>query len=277
MKPPISYFGGKSRLADWIAGMLPPHRVYVEPFMGSGAVFFAKQPAKHEILNDLDGEVVNFFRMLRERPDDLELACQLTPYARQEYAEAVVAEPAEDPVERARQWFVLSTQSFGAISKRGTGWSTSIVQNSNNPRTVRNRIARFALAAARLSEATIEQRDALEIVVQYDATDAVMYLDPPYLGDVRTSHRDGRRPHGDYVHEFATNEEHRELAAIVHTLEAHVIVSGYASDLYEELYPDWHRIDRQVLARASQRRGAGIEHRVEVLWSNRELERRLFA
>lgn len=276
MKPPVSYFGGKSRLAEWISGLFPPHRVYVEPFMGSGAVFFAKSPAKHEILNDLDGDVVNFFKVLRDSFEELELACRLTPYARQEYAEAVVAEEPTDPVERARRWFVLSTQSFGAISKRGTGWSTSIVQNSNNPRTVRNRIGRFAPAAARLAEATIEQRDALTIVKQYDAPDAVMYLDPPYLGDTRTSHRDGRRPNGDYVHEFATNEEHRELSLVVETLQAHVIISGYDSTLYDELYADWHRLERQVLARASQRRGGGIDHRTEVLWSNRPLEQRLF-
>ena len=85
MKPPIAYYGGKSRLAAWIAGMLPPHRVYVEPFAGSAAVLFAKPRSTHEILNDVDGHIVHFFRVLRDRREELEEACLLTPYAREEF------------------------------------------------------------------------------------------------------------------------------------------------------------------------------------------------
>lgn len=274
MKPPVSYFGGKSRIADWIAGMFPPHRVYVEAFMGSAAVFFAKPSTKHAILNDLDGDVVNFFRVLRTRGEELELACRLTPYARAEY-EAAVADCSDvDDLERARRWWVLSTQSFGAVTKRGTGWSTSIAQNSNNGRTVLNKLERFAEATHRLLEATIEHRHAYQIIEQYDAEDALMYLDPPYFEGVRTSYRDGRRPGGDYVHEFETEAQHVELAERAHRAKALVVVSGYESTLYDELYADWHRTERRVLARASQRRGGDLHHRVEVLWSSRPLEHR---
>lgn len=276
MKPPVSYFGGKTRIADWIANLLPAHRVYVEPFMGSAAVFFAKPPSKHEILNDLDGNVVNFFRVLRDRGDELELACRLTPYARDEYEAAVatIDSTVEDELERARLWWVLSTQAYGAVAKRGTGWSTSIVQNSNNARTVMNRVARFELIIERLQSATIENRNALEIIEKYDVNDGVIYCDPPYLDDVRTSFRDGRRPGGDYVHEFCTADEHRELARRLCACKGAVLVSGYASELYDELYDGWNKAERRVLARSSQRRGGNMRHRTETVWSNRPLEHR---
>lgn len=272
MKPPFSYFGGKTRLAPWIASLLPPHRVYVEPFAGSAAVLFAKSPAtQHEIINDIYGEVVNFFRMLRERAEDLELACRLTPYARDEY-NAADLEVQLDDLERARRWWVRSTQAFGSVSAR-SGWSAAIEQNSNNARTVLNRIGRFADSATRLAKVTIENRDALEVIDRYDAVDGIIYCDPPYLGSVRTSFRDGRRPNGDYPSEFETDEQHRELAGILHQVKALVIVSGYASDLYDdELFPDWYRVEQRVLARASNARGGRDRHRTEVLWSNRPLE-----
>jgi DNA adenine methylase len=85
VRPPVAYFGGKGRLAPWIASLLPAHRVYVEPFCGSAAVLFAKAPSTHEVINDRYGDLVCFLRILRERPDEMELACRLTPYARDEY------------------------------------------------------------------------------------------------------------------------------------------------------------------------------------------------
>jgi DNA adenine methylase len=256
VKPPFSYFGGKTRLAPWIASLLPAHRVYVEPFAGSAAVLFAKSPAtQHEIINDVYGEVVNFFR---DEYNAADLEVEL------------------DELERARRWWVRSTQAFGSVSAR-SGWSTSIEQNSNNARTVLNRIGRFAASAERLAKVTIENRDALEVIDRYDAVDGIIYCDPPYLGSVRTSFRDGRRPNGDYPSEFETDDQHRELAGILHHVKALVIVSGYASELYDdELFPDWHRIEHRVLARASNARGGRDRHRTEVLWSNRPLEDALF-
>lgn len=197
--------------------------------------------------------------MLRERPDDLELACRLTPYARDEYEGALELPPVDDELERARRWWIRSTQAFGSV----------IEQNSNNARTVLNRIGRFA---------TIEHRDALEVIDRYDAPDGVTYLDPPYLGSTRTSMGDGKRPGGDYAHEFATEGEHRDLAAVAHQAQATVIVSGYASELYDEhLYPDWYRLERRILARSANQRGSDNRHRTEVLWMNRPLDLALFA
>lgn len=271
MKPPVAYFGGKSRLAPWIVSLLPPHRVYVEPFCGSAAVLFAKPPSTHEILNDAYGDVVCFFRVLRDRPEDLELACRLTPYARDEYDAADLDDESIDELERARRWWVRSSQSFGQMAKVGTGWSTSIQRGSNNARSVRNRLDRFTEAAERLGSVTIENRCALEIVAAYDDPRGVMYCDPPYLGSTRSAVRDHRR-RGDYAHEFLGDDEHRALAEVLGAARATVLVSGYPSELYEKLYAGWWRAERRVLCRVSNGRTGQNFHRTEVLWSNRPID-----
>lgn len=112
LKPLVPYHGGKGRLAPWIVSLLPPHRVYVEPFAGSAAVLLAKAPSTHEILNDLDRNAMTFYRVLRDRAEDLELACRLTPYARDEFAAATLDDDGIDDLERARRWWVRTNQSF---------------------------------------------------------------------------------------------------------------------------------------------------------------------
>lgn len=106
MKPPLSYYGGKTRLASWITSLLPRHRIYVGPFFGSGAGLFVKTPAPHEVVNDLDGNVVCFFRVLRGRPKELARACCLTPYARDELRVAELVGDDIDKLQRARRFFV---------------------------------------------------------------------------------------------------------------------------------------------------------------------------
>lgn len=127
LKPPAPYYGGKTRLAPWIVSLMAHHRVYVEPFAGTASVLLAKPRSKLEVINDLDGDVVTFFRVLRDRPDELERACRLTPYARDEFLEA--REPREDltDLERARRWWCRVTQGFNASPGRwATGWSLSV-------------------------------------------------------------------------------------------------------------------------------------------------------
>ncbi len=266
----MAYYGGKSRLAPWIAALLPPHRVYVEPFCGSAAVLFAKPPSTHEVINDVDGDLVCFMRVLRQRPEEMEMACRLTPYARDEYAAADLDVEDLDDLERARRWWVRSSQSFGQMAKSGTGWSTSIQRGSNNARSVWNRLDRFAACAHRLGCVAIENRDALEVVERYDDPRGAMYVDPPYLGSTR-SVRDGRR-RGDYAHEFLSDAQHEDLAGVLGRARAAVLVSGYPSDLYEKLYAGWWRTERQVLCRVSNGRSATNGRRTEVIWSNRPLD-----
>lgn len=280
MKPPIGYFGGKTRLASWIASLMPRHKVFIEPFAGSAAVLFAKAPAKDEVLNDIDGHVVNFFGVLRSCPDQLERVCALTPYSRDEYALAFhESDVVDDPIERARRFWIRSTQSFGQSAGADFGWSISLNQNVCRPHSVANRVGRFSAAADRLQRCFIENMDALELIAKYDGDETVMYVDPPYLWSTRTSFNDAgtgarRRPRGDYAHEFHTEEEHRALAAVLRGARATILLSGYASDLYDdELYVDWARVERVVPLHMSNGQGKRGRRpkRTEVIWSNRPI------
>lgn len=270
LKPLVPYHGGKGRLAAWIVDLMPAHRVYLEPFAGSAAVLLAKPRSTHEILNDVDGNVVNFYRVLREDPDELERVCRLTPYARDEFAGADLHDDSIDDLERARRWWVRTNQSFAHTGTVATGWSTSIKRGSNNARSVLNRIDRFAAAAERLATVTIESRDALELIPEYSVPDGVIYADPPYLLSTRSAM--SRRPGGDYSHEFASDDDHRALATALHASSGMVLLSGYHSPLYDELYGDWDQVERRVVRRSSNGRSSALPHAVEVVWSNRGLE-----
>lgn len=267
MRPPFAYYGGKGRLAPWIASLFPPHRVYVEPFAGSAAVLLAKPPVRHEVLNDLDDYVVLFYRMLRDRRDELEQLCRLTPYSRTEYDRALLDEPGLTDLEIARRWYVRSTQGFGQSATRATGWSISTAQTTPRMYQISRKLDRFEQLAERLRHVFIENLPALEIIARYgkDPT-ALLYVDPPYLESTRTA--------GNvYRIEYRTEAEHRALAAGLLVCKATVVISGYHSALYDELFDGWHRVERTVILRAGNGRAkrSGRPDPVEVLWSNRPL------
>lgn len=276
MKPPFPYYGAKARIAPWLVGHMPrEHRVYVEPFAGSAAVLFARsRPAAHEVLNDLDGNVVTFFRMLRDRHDDLVQALTLTPYSREEYRAADLEASDIDDLERARRFFVRTTQSFnaaGAAASKRASWSNGMRRGSSQATTVADVVDRLHYAAARLRKVVIENRPAAELIGLYDAPDVVLYCDPPYLDSTRTGLRDHKR--GDYAHDTNTEPDHRQLAEVLHECRSAVLLSGYASPLYDELYGDWDRAEISVQRPTSNRRGSTGAAGVEVVWSNRPLSR----
>lgn len=268
--PLVPYHGGKGRLASWIVSLMPLHRVYVEPFAGSAAVLLAKPASTHEVLNDLDSNVVTFYRALREQPDELERVCRLTPYAREEFERAdLLAGDCLSDLERARRWWCRTNQSFAHTGSSATGWSTSIKRGSNNARSVMNRIDRFETVAARLATVTVENMDAVDLIERYSVPDGVIYADPPDLVSTRSAIT--KRPGGDYAHEFATEDDHRRLAAALRASSAAVLLSGYHSALYDDLYQDWYRTERTVVRRTSNGRSASQPHVTEVVWSNRPL------
>lgn len=269
MRPPFAYYGGKARMAPWIASLLPAHEVYVEPFAGSAAVLFAKTPARHEVMNDIDGDVVNFFRVLRSRPDELEVACRLTPYAREEFAAARLDEDVDD-LERARRWWVRSTQSFGQVANDQTGWSISLAQTRDRPHQLVDRVAQLAAVAERLAPVFIENDDALSIIERYDRPDAALYVDCPYLDVTRTALA-GRGRARNYTHEFATEAQHRALAGVLADCAGAVLLSGYPSALYDDLYGDWWSVSRGTRKTSGAGRVGCRDRAVEVIWSNRPL------
>ena len=266
LRPVVPYHGSKGRLAKWIAGLLPPHRIYVEPFVGSAAVLLAKRPAVHEVVNDIDGDVVNFYRMLRDRPADLEQACRMTPYARDEFYAADLREAGIDDLERARRWWIRVTQGFGAITRAGNGWALSTRQGGSDAGAVANRRAQLEAVAERFSRVAIENRDACEVIEAHATPETVVYADPPYLGGTREMHSTKA-----YAHEMTSEDDHRRLAVTLHETPATVLLSGYHSSLYDELYGDWHCIERSVTRSSSNGRSATRPKVAEVIWANRDL------
>lgn len=272
MASPLTYYGGKGYLARRITAVFPEHRVYVEPFCGGAAVLFAKARAKLEIVNDIDTELVNFFRILRAHPAELARLCRLTPYARAELIAAL--DSSEDSLERARRFWVRSTQAFGGRPNHSRSWSIEFDPNGKGtmrPRVTRNRIERFQMAADRLADVFIEQGNALELIERADRADAVIYCDPPYLFEARGSSDKARAKGSGYIHEFGEEDDHRRLAEVLRSCRGTVFLSGYPSDLYDELYRGWHQLQWTVRSRFSNSRGVPTVKVTEVLWSNRVL------
>ena len=273
MRPPTGYFGAKVRLAPWIASLLPPHRTYLEPFAGSLAVLFAKAPSPTEIVSDTDGHVVNFFRVLRERPLDLERACELTPYARAEY-DACADLDVGDELEQARRWWVRTNQSVGKHpgSGRGSGWAAGPnTGNMDHSHKMATYTGRMAACAARLRGVTWENRPALEVLAKYATSPEVaVYCDPPYLASVRRG-QDRLRPR-DYATDMPTDADHESLAEALRATPAAVLLSGYPSPLYGRLYDGWDRAERVVPVPTANGRGGVVRRQAtEVVWSNRPL------
>lgn len=272
--PPFAYFGGKTTLAPRIVDLLPPHEHYLEPFCGGSSVLLAKHPSKMETINDRDGRLMTFWRVLRERPEDLMRVCALTPHSRGEYQHCldVEADPVGDDLEVARRVWVRLSQGRGGTQRR-TGWRSYIDPSGSNlgmPGYLEAYRDRMAVVAERMAHVSLECRPALELIEQYGAVarGMVMYVDPPYLGSTRS----GR----NYLVEMSGADEHRELATALRAARATVILSGYDSPLYTELYAGWHRTTFTATTNGDAAGNRGI--RTEVLWSNRPLgEAHLFS
>lgn len=264
VRPPFVYFGGKQVLADRIASLLPEHLHYVEPFCGSLAVLLAKKPSRMETVNDLDREVMTFWRVLRERPEDLERVCALTPHSRVEYLEVLNTEASDDELEVARRVWVRLTQGRGAQLRRTTGWRYFAAPRGSNlamPGYLEAYRNRLAPCLDRLAQVSLECRPAIEVITEYGQhEESLLYVDPPYLGETRNWGN-------QYRHELRTETEHAELAEALLAARAAVVLSGYPSPLYDELFAGWDRVS--MTARTTQ--GGSDSERTEVLWSNRPL------
>lgn len=271
---PFAWYGGKQRLAGRIVDLLPPHRTYVEAFGGAAAVLCAKRPSVLEVYNDLNAGLVTFFRVLRDRPAELERALRLTPYARDEFADCVQTwESIEDDLERARRWYVRCRQAFaGSAATVGWGYEVSGMQRggtrSRSFATSVQQLERFAERFRRVQVDHLDWRAALD---RYDGPGACFYLDPPYHPATRGP--SGRlERHSTYVHELSV-EDHADLVAAAIELEGSVLVSGYDHEAYAPL-PD-AGFERFAFAHNStaSRVLSGRGPRLEVLWRRLEARR----
>lgn len=257
-RPILRYHGGKWRLAPWVIENLPPHRVYVEPFGGAASVLLRKPRSYAEVYNDLAREIVNLFRVARDHPRTLVRAAARTPFARDEYDESFA--PSEDPVEQARRTLVRSFMGFGSNSLN-RNIKSGFRANANRCRTTpahdwMNFPSALRILTRRLAGVVIENRDAVEIIDQQDAAHTLFYVDPPYVEATRSK---GSKTRG-YEFEM-TNADHETLAAALHRVDGMVVLSGYPSALYQRLYGDWQRVEREAYADRAAKR-------TEVLWMN---------
>jgi DNA adenine methylase len=266
--PPIPYFGGKQMLAARIVQHFPRHGHYVEPFAGSLAVLLAKPPSAMETVNDLDGDLVTFWRVLRDRPDELIRAVALTPHARGELELSHDRDDCDD-LERARRVHVQLTQGRGAVGVR-SGWRHYVkpAGGTGMPDYPLGYLRRFGPAVERLQHVSLECRPALEVIATYGRDpDVLLYVDPPYLGASRATGNDPRGGTHRYRHEMLGADEHRQLAEALRSAAAAVVLSGYPSPLYDELYDGWSRV--KFAAGTGQSARGEWSVRTEVLWSNR--------
>ena len=252
---PLNYFGSKSKLAPQIVEHFPAHRTYCEPFGGSAAVLFAKDPAEVEVFNDIDQELVNFFRVVRDPKmcAKLHAAAHNTMYARTEFA--LAKQKSNDPVEAARRFIVRHRMSFGGM---GQDFAFSVGTSRKGMAAAIRRwrwgVESLPAIHERCQNVQIECADWRTVMSRYDSIDTLFYLDPPYVPDTRVA--------GKYRHEITEND-HRKLVACLISLQGMVVLSGYSHPTYNPLErAGWARVDYPTCTHG---RGA-ITRRVECLW-----------
>lgn len=257
-KTPISYYGGKQSMLGKILPLIPEHSVYVEPFFGGGAVFWAKEKSKVEVINDLNGHVVNFYKQLKNRPDELIKLVESTPYARSSYKQAMVVYNAPylfDELTRTWAFWVATIQGF---SNKIGSWRCA--QNRNKECTLLENKKELIneQTSERLKFVQIESKDAVELIKRHDAPEVFFYCDPPYV-DSNQGH------YGGY-----TQEHFNELLQALRCIKGKFLLSSYPNQRLKELTDSegWNSIGNNMPLSASNQRG---KRKVEMLTFNYDL------
>lgn len=261
MKPPISYYGGKQRMAHHIVPLIPRHTVYVEPFAGGAAVFFAKPwPGVtntndyRDVINDVDGRLINFYRVLRDHGEELIRRLEFTLYSEEEHRIAKQLD-CDDEIEAARRYFVNVSQSFA--KKLHGGWGRGVYKE-NSAATWVNRVARLPEYLERMHGVHIACDDALKVIKQWDSPQTFFYCDPPYPG-TDCGHYKGY-----------TVDDFRQLVEALETCDGSFILSNYAqADV--TMPDDWER--REFKAHAFSRGRVGYDRRKAMDESGQNRER----
>ncbi len=258
----FGWYGGKFSHLDWLLPLLPATPYYCEPFAGSGAVLLNREPSSVETYNDLDGEVVTFFRVLRDSGDELTKAIALTPFSREEFALACRLDPELPSVERARRFYVRARQVRTGLAQTASlgRWANCRDTSRAGMSGVVSRwfgaIEALPQIAARLLRVQIENRPAIELIRLYDSKDTLFYLDPPYVHETRGDSK-------AYKFEM-TNDQHTGLAEVLNSAKGKIAISNYDCDLYRKLFPEsgWHKFSIETTNHATKGR------RTECLWCN---------
>jgi DNA adenine methylase len=262
----FGWYGGKYSHLNWLLPLLPKAQHYCEPFAGSAAVLLNREPAPVETYNDIDGEVVNFFRVLRDQQEELIKAIGLTPFSREEFALACTPSDKDiSDLERARRFFVLARQVRTGLAQTASAgrWAHCLLTSRAGMAGAVSRwlgsVEGLSEIVQRLLRVQIEHNPAIDVIKRYDSPETLFYCDPPYPHDSRGDNK-------AYGYEM-TNEEHRKLAQVLRNVKGKVALSGYHGTLMDELYSDWRAIEAPVKMCHSIK-----QPRQEVLWVNYELE-----
>lgn len=254
MKAIMKYPGSKWALTGWITGFLPKHHSYLEPFLGSGAVLFNKPRSDIETVNDLDGNVVNLFRWIRDAPERLAREIYYIPYSRQVFEEAFKTVP-EDSLQKAVNFFIRLSMGHGfRTTGENVGWKNDVQgrERSYASRDWCSLPERVMQAAERLRGVQIENMPALELIGRFNYENVLIYCDPPYMLETR---------HGKQYRCEMDDREHEELLKALLQHKGHVIISGYETELYDSMLAGWNRCETKAHSQT------GTE-RKEVIWMN---------
>jgi DNA adenine methylase len=264
----FGWYGGKFSHLDWLLPLLPECYHYCEPFGGSAAILLNRIPSPLETYNDLDGEVVNFFKVLREEKAKLIEAIGFTPFSREEFAKACHLEPNLSNFERARRFYVRARQVRTGLAQTATigRWANCKNTSRNGMSGVISRwlggIEHLAYIAERLLRVQIENRPAIDVIRLYDSKKTLFYCDPPYVHGTRGDTK-------SYGYEMS-DDEHRLLAKVLNAVKGFVGISNYQCDLMDEIYPapKWKKHLSPLKTIHSTK-----DKRQEVLWVNYDIHK----
>jgi len=245
-RPALHYTGGKWMSANWIISQFPNHHCYVEPYCGGASVLLRKEPSYFEVMNDLDGDVINFFRVLRENYDEFIRVIQLTPWSREEAR----YKPSDDDsnIERARKFYTNSWQARSRTGWRyqfGTLETYSVVQQFNNMQPLLDIVQR-------LKNVQLDCDEATKVIKRFDAPHTLFYVDPPYVTETRAK---------NIYRKEMTDQDHISLWETLLGVSGRVVLSGYPSALYQEYGKNWRTVQKPSKTNGKK---AGTE----VLWMN---------
>lgn len=252
----LKWPGTKWSIAGEIVSLMPEHKIYLEPFFGSGAVFFSKKPCNTEILNDLDSEVYNLFKCIRDFPEEMSQLILFTPYSREEYKKSYYRTGTN--LEKARQFLIRSNMARAGMQYYSSSWrhagpalgGKSYQRVSGEWSKLPENIIE---ASKRLKDAEIECTNAIDLIKKYNRSDCLLYVDPPYLLSTRKQRY--------YNVEMTDEKDHTELLEVLKCHKGPVLLSGYDSELYKDMLRDWNFTEFETKAEQGKKR-------VEIIWTN---------
>jgi len=258
----FGWYGGKFSHLEWLLPLLPRGHHYCEPFAGSAAVLLNREPSPVETYNDIDGDVVNFFRVLRDRADDMVRAIGLTPFSREEFHKAIYGSTKRiSDLERARRFYIRARQARTGLAQTATlgRWANCKNTSRAGMSGVVSRwlggVQALGEIAERLLRVQIENRPAIDVIRLYDSPQTVFYCDPPYMHETRGDSK-------AYGFEM-DREAHKELAEVLQSVQGKAAISGYRCDAMDKWFKGWRRFD------AKEKHCHSIKKlRQECLWMN---------